>query len=149
MSKEGGYNRTGSRTPMQWTDGVNHGFSQAAPERLYLPVDTRSGAPSVEAQAGDPASLLTTTRTLLQLRHRLPDLQADADLRILYAQPGEYPLLYRRGRHLLGVNPRACPAVAPVEFPGTILFTIGDPPQRLPGRTVMAPRSFVLIDPQL
>lgn len=38
-SKEGGYTRTGSRTPMQWDDGANLGFSQAAAEALYLPVD--------------------------------------------------------------------------------------------------------------
>ena len=38
-SKEGGYERTGSRTPMQWTNGDNAGFSAASSEKLYLPVD--------------------------------------------------------------------------------------------------------------
>ena len=37
-SKEGGYNRTGSRTPMQWTDAPNAGFSTADTEDLYLPI---------------------------------------------------------------------------------------------------------------
>lgn len=38
LSKEGGYTRTGSRTPMQWNEGVNAGFSEAEPEKLYLPI---------------------------------------------------------------------------------------------------------------
>ncbi|MDR1046896.1 MAG: hypothetical protein LBL64_03905, partial [Treponema sp.] len=38
--KEGGYTRTGSRTPMQWTGGPNKGFSRAGADKLYLPVDT-------------------------------------------------------------------------------------------------------------
>ena len=37
-SKEGGYFRTGSRTPMQWDGGKNRGFS-SADGALYLPVD--------------------------------------------------------------------------------------------------------------
>ena len=39
-TKEGGYTRTGSRTPMQWTDGVNAGFSEGEPDKLYLPIQT-------------------------------------------------------------------------------------------------------------
>jgi maltose alpha-D-glucosyltransferase/alpha-amylase len=38
-SKEGGYNRTGSRTPMQWSRAKNRGFSKAAAAKLYLPDD--------------------------------------------------------------------------------------------------------------
>ena len=40
-SKEGGYDRTGSRTPMQWDHSANAGFSSAAPANLYLPIDPR------------------------------------------------------------------------------------------------------------
>ena len=47
--KEGGYTRTGSRTPMQWDNSANHGFSQAAADALYLPVDEREDAPTVAA----------------------------------------------------------------------------------------------------
>ena len=38
-SVEGGYRRTGSRTPMQWDHSANAGFSAASPEKLYLPLD--------------------------------------------------------------------------------------------------------------
>ena len=40
-TKEGGYFRTGSRTPMQWDDTANHGFSTADAKDIYLPVDRR------------------------------------------------------------------------------------------------------------
>ena len=39
---EGGYHRTGSRTPMQWDAAQpNFGFSTADPESLYLPGSNR------------------------------------------------------------------------------------------------------------
>ena len=52
VSKEGGYDRTGSRTPMQWTRGTNCGFSDAPADRLYLPMDASPDAPTVEAADG-------------------------------------------------------------------------------------------------
>jgi maltose alpha-D-glucosyltransferase/alpha-amylase len=61
-SKEGGYHRTGSRTPMQWDDTANAGFSTAAPEQLYLPVDSRPDRPTVAHQTADAHSLLNTVR---------------------------------------------------------------------------------------
>ena len=38
-SKEGGYVRTGARTPMQWSNSKNGGFSTGKEEDLYLPID--------------------------------------------------------------------------------------------------------------
>ena len=43
-SKEGGYERTGSRTPMQWSCATNAGFSAARPDDLYLPIDATASA---------------------------------------------------------------------------------------------------------
>ena len=102
-TKEGGYFRTGSRTPMQWTSGPNLGFSAADAKDLYLPVDPAPDAPTVEAQEKDPASLLNTVRALLSLRNTHEDLQADAPLRILCCEPGR-PFIYRRGDMVLALN---------------------------------------------
>jgi len=64
--------RSGVRTPMQWTGGRNAGFSDADPERLYLPVisDPIYGhqAVNVEAQRGYSTSFLNWMRRLIQVR---------------------------------------------------------------------------------
>ena len=53
-SKEGGFTRTGSRTPMQWKKGKNAGFSDGAKELLYLPVN--ENGVNVEEQLADENS---------------------------------------------------------------------------------------------
>ena len=53
--------RNGVRTPMQWNDGPNAGFSQAAPGDLYAPIVSQDGYQpqkvNVEQQQADPSSL--------------------------------------------------------------------------------------------
>ena len=64
--------RHGVRTPMQWSGDRNAGFSRANPQRLFLPVvvdpDYHFESVNVEAQYGNPSSLLWWTRRLLALR---------------------------------------------------------------------------------
>jgi maltose alpha-D-glucosyltransferase / alpha-amylase len=64
--------RNGVRTPMQWNGDRNAGFSGASPARLYSPVimDPVWGyeAINVEAQQGDPSSLLNWMRNMIALR---------------------------------------------------------------------------------
>jgi maltose alpha-D-glucosyltransferase/alpha-amylase len=68
--------RNGVRTPMQWTDGPNAGFSTAAPGTLYSPViaDPVYGyrQVNVAAQRADPASLLQTLRRMIRVRQAHP-----------------------------------------------------------------------------
>ena len=104
-SKEGGYHRTGSRTPMQWDDSKNHGFSDCEPEDLYLPVDQSENAPTVSAQENDPESLLNTVRKLTALRHQYEDLQAASSFKPLYAVKETMPFVYERGEMVCAVNP--------------------------------------------
>lgn len=124
-SVEGGYQRTGSRTPMQWSAGKNLGFSAAEKERLYLPVDERSCAPTVAAQEKDEDSLLNTVRGVLALRHKYPDLQSAANLEIIYAEPRQYPFVYRRGAFVIAVNPSAQPVEISLPLRGKRVFQIG------------------------
>jgi maltose alpha-D-glucosyltransferase/alpha-amylase len=147
VSKEGGYDRTGSRTPMQWTRGPNCGFSDAPADRLYLPVDVRPDAPTVEQQADDPQSLLNTVIQVIRLRHEHADLQADGSFAVLHAQKGAYPFIYRRGGLVIAVNPSARPADAPVNTMGTVLFSLGALPARSEHETSMAPQSFIIVQP--
>jgi len=64
--------RNGVRTPMQWNADRNAGFSTTTPARLYSPVimDPVWGyeAVNVEAQQGDPSSLLNWMRNMIALR---------------------------------------------------------------------------------
>jgi len=64
--------RNGVRTPMQWNSDRNAGFSRATPARLYSPVimDPVWGYETinVEAQQGDPSSLLGWMRNMIALR---------------------------------------------------------------------------------
>ena len=123
-TKEGGYFRTGSRTPMQWTPGKNHGFSDADPSKLYLPVDTSEGAPDVESQLADKDSLLNTIKSLLALRHSTDDLKAEPNLEVVYAEGSV--LVYKRGGVLVGINTSSKPASVPVDFKGSkTLFAVG------------------------
>jgi len=68
--------RNGVRTPMQWSDDRNAGFSSADPGALYLPVVTDPAyhyqAVNVAAQEKDAASLLNTMRRLITVRKRSP-----------------------------------------------------------------------------
>lgn len=78
VSKDGGYERTGARTPMQWDDGANCGFSGCEPETLYLPVDENAQSRTVAAQKDDPDSLMNWVRTLIGLKRTLKCLRFDA-----------------------------------------------------------------------
>jgi maltose alpha-D-glucosyltransferase/alpha-amylase len=64
--------RNGVRTPMQWNGGINAGFSDADPERLYLPVVSSPlygyQAVNVAAQRSSPSSLLSWTQRLIRVR---------------------------------------------------------------------------------
>ncbi|AVT38613.1 alpha-amylase family glycosyl hydrolase [Plantactinospora sp. BB1] len=105
--------RQGSRTPMQWADGTNAGFSTAPAAALYLPVDFDPGRPTVAGARADESSLLHHVRKLIRLRRQTPALGSTAPVRVLNR---DYPFVYARGEgHLVVVNGRAEPARAAVE----------------------------------
>ena len=98
------YNRAGCRTPMQWDDGPNAGFSSADPEALYLPIDPDPNRPDVATQRDDPSSTLHLVRRLIELRRSTPALRTGAGTEVLDAG---LPFAYvRGGTHLVAVNPR-------------------------------------------
>lgn len=63
--------RNGVRTPMQWKNAPNAGFSTAGPEKLYAPVIEQApydpGRVNVDDELQDPESLLNFTCRLIQL----------------------------------------------------------------------------------
>jgi len=114
LSKEGGYNRTGARTPMQWGEGKNHQFSPS--DTPYLPTDSRPEAPTVEKQLSDKNSLLNFVKKLIELHKTIPALYAESGFNILFR---DYPFVYERtdGQKTIfvAVNPsaRSCDYSAP------------------------------------
>ena len=122
-SKEGGFSRTGSRTPMQWSRGKNLGFSQADEEKIYLPVDSSKDAPTVEDQLRDEQSMLHTVRRILKLRNENEELQADGPYETLYAEKNKYPFFTK----------------------GAVLYLQSIPPQKRNVRRLLLPgRRFFL-----
>ncbi|MEO5950945.1 MAG: alpha-amylase family glycosyl hydrolase, partial [Chloroflexia bacterium] len=66
-----GLGRDPERTPMQWDASPNAGFSTAEP---WLPLSDDYKTLNVEAEQGDPSSMLTFVQTLLSLRRKTPAL---------------------------------------------------------------------------
>ena len=66
--------RNGVRTPMQWNNDRNAGFSKANPQRLVLPLvidpEYHFESLNIENQQQNPTSLLWWTKRLIALRRR-------------------------------------------------------------------------------
>jgi alpha-glucosidase len=69
------YTRDVCRTPMQWDDSPNAGFSSAEP---WLPVSKDYPIRNVAVQSAEPRSILNLYRHLLQLRRDSPALSIGA-----------------------------------------------------------------------
>jgi maltose alpha-D-glucosyltransferase/alpha-amylase len=95
-TKEGGYRRTGARSPMQWDAGTNLGFSTADAEDLYLPVDSDPDAPTVENQQCRPESLYNFVRAVLELRASSDAFKPDSDFSVVVGGEGMRVFAFQR-----------------------------------------------------
>ena len=143
VNKDGGYIRTGCRTPMQWTNGKNRGFSETDGD-LYLPVNDRE-TQSVETHEKREDSLLNTVRKLIALRKNNAALNADGEFRLLSCKNSGYPLVYER----MSKNQKIVVAINPgvntekVEFLGEILLSQNCVLQN--GEVALGAKSFVVM----
>lgn len=111
VSVEGGYGRTGSRSPMQWDDSLNAGFSTAPKEKLYIPLDESVDRPTTKAQMEDETSLYHEVKKLIAIRKEHSALQSKGEIAFVYAEENAYPLAYLRSdaeeKILVILNPAA------------------------------------------
>jgi alpha-glucosidase len=106
-----GHGRDGARTPMQWDDGPNAGFSRARP---WLPLSDDAATRNVAVQREDPDSILVLHRDLLALRRAEPALSS-GDYRT-FAVDGDVFAYVRGSRVLVALNLGDGPAE--VRLPG-------------------------------
>jgi maltose alpha-D-glucosyltransferase/alpha-amylase len=148
--------RNGVRTPMQWTNDRNAGFSRADSARLYDPVilDPVYGyqAVNVEAHERLPTSLLEWTRRMIRVRKRyqafgrgsLEFLEADNRRVIAYIRSHEDQVLLCAGNLSRFAQPAQLDLSKfngwqPIELIGETAFpTIGE----LPYFLTLGPHSF-------
>ena len=113
-------NRAGTRTPMQWNDDKNAGFSTGKEDDLYLPTDPNPERPTVEVQEKDKNSMLNLTRMLIQLKKENPAFNPKSKLELVYAKENTYPLIYKRvsgdNEFLICINPKGEPIEVTIPF---------------------------------
>lgn len=105
---EGSRTRSGSRTPMQWDNSANAGFS-ATTDKIYIPLDPDPARPLVSAQENDPNSLLNYVRLLLKLRSASSAIGNTGDWKLISDVSKPYPMVYMRWsgseRYIVAINP--------------------------------------------
>ena len=108
-SVEGGYNRTGSRSPMQWDGSKNAGFSDRPDGKLYVPIDPDIDRPTVEKQLPDDDSLLNGVKKLIALRKSSSALMNPGEIEFVCKGEQGTPLAYIRSsgdeKILVVINP--------------------------------------------
>ncbi len=108
-SVEGGYNRTGARSPMQWDLTPNAGFSSAAKEKLYIGQDEAADRPTVAQQMASEGSLYREVKRLIEIRQSAAALQSNGGIEFVYVKEKKYPLAYTRSsgdeKILVVINP--------------------------------------------
>ncbi len=113
---EGSHARSGTRTPMQWDNSKNAGFSSAEKNKIYIPQDTDPNRPTVAAQDKDPNSQLNYVKKLLKLRENSPALGNDGEWKLISDTAHLYPMVYMRSndheKYIIAINPSAKNATA-------------------------------------
>lgn len=96
-SVEGGYNRTGSRTPMQWDNALtNSGFSTASKDKLYICQDPDENRPNVKDELSREDSLINEIKKLISIRKSHKALGNLGEINFIRTSKEDYPMIYIR-----------------------------------------------------
>lgn len=129
-SVEGGFERTGSRSPMQWDDSINAGFSHAQADKLYVKQDPHADRPTVMNQINDDNSLYNEIKKLITVRKAHKALLNKGEIKFVYAEENSYPLAYIRSssdeKILVVINPSGEKVQFPYKGnPGELIYRCG------------------------
>ena len=106
---EGSHERSGTRTPMQWDETQNLGFSTASKEKIYIPQDSSKDRPIVSKQEKDANSQLNFVRKLLSIRKGSEAIGNTGDWKLLSDTAQSYPMVYLRSskneKYIIAINP--------------------------------------------
>ena len=138
-SVEGGYGRTGSRSPMQWDASEGAGFSTGPKENYYIPLDPDSGRPNAAEQLADGDSLLNEVKKLIGIRQAHKALGNDGAITFVCEGAKGKPLAYFRTsgdeKILVVINPTKEEWTVPFEgATGELLYSLGEQPVYAAGR---------------
>lgn len=146
LPKEGGFHRTLSRTPMQWDNSKNCGFSDADEADLFLPTDKSLDKVNVKEQLNDEDSLLNFIKKVLKLRKNNFDF-CTTDFEIVYCESGKFPLIYKRGRFTVVVNPTLFVHSVSENISGREILRVGDGIEKKDkGVFAVLPKTFIVIE---
>lgn len=109
-SVEGGYDRTGSRTPMQWDNSMpNAGFSLADKDKLYICQDPDENRPDVKGELEREDSLINEIRKLIDVRQEHKAVGNLGEIEFFDSEKKNYPMIYVRSNDdeqiLVIINP--------------------------------------------
>lgn len=109
-SVEGGYDRTGSRTPMQWDNSMpNAGFSLADKDKLYICQDPDENRPDVKGELEREDSLINEIRKLIDVRQEHKAIGNLGEIEFFDSEKKNYPMIYVRSNDdeqiLVIINP--------------------------------------------
>ena len=144
-SVEGGYQRTGSRSPMQWdTSKPSAGFSKS--KKTYIRLDPHRKGLSVEEEAKDEKSLLNVLKKLLEFKTQHAALDNDASWTPV-ANGGEGYVAYEREKNgeklLMVINPRAETKIIDLAGKG-IVYKNGEAEEKAKGLKI-GPQSAAIL----
>ena len=144
-SVEGGYGRTGSRSPMQWNGGRNAGFSDGEENSLYIPIDPDADRPTVEKQSAEEGSLLNEVKKLIAVRRSHKALMNPGDIEFLSKGAAGEPLVYMRScegeRILVALNPTETDHRLEDSHLKELLYVLGDAPERAADHVILKKES--------
>lgn len=169
-----GKERAGGRTPMQWDDSQNAGFSTCDPASLYLPVcpewtpansypeylawkeagckrPAAKGTITVASQDTDSASLLNWTRSLISLRKTTKAFWGSSSWTPIVIPGHPYPMLYTRSdgtdTFLIALNPTSSSRTVSLAGPRGAAAAPGVSPISLSGAIVVLQSNKVRLNP--